>query len=94
MANGFKTGGRQAGSCNKITKDIRTLITDLLVKEFEHLHSDLKKLEPKERLELLVKLLPYDTPRFENISFSDLPKSRNEANKLFKRIMKMQPLKQ
>lgn len=60
-----KTGGREAGTPNKITKELKTLLKDLLARELETLEETLDKLEPRERLEILVKLLPFVMPKAE-----------------------------
>lgn len=60
-----KTGGRKKGSLNKDTKEIRnflkTLINETQIKQ------DLEDLEPIERLNFLVKLLPYIVPKQKEI---------------------------
>lgn len=65
MAKGTKTGGRQAGTPNRLTKEIRTVLKNILHKEIEMLPDNFNQLEPKDRLELLVKLLPYALPKVE-----------------------------
>ncbi|HXH17488.1 MAG TPA: hypothetical protein VNJ07_00270 [Chitinophagales bacterium] len=68
MAQGIKTGGREAGTPNKLTKELRAILKDLLHRELEALPERLEKLEGKERLEILVKLLPYVLPKVEPVS--------------------------
>ena len=65
MANttGKKFGGRQKGTPNKLTKELRSVLKDLIHKELETLHERLDLLDPKERLEVMVKLLPYVLPK-------------------------------
>ena len=60
MANttGNKYGGRQKGTPNRITKELRTLLKDILYQELEQEQETLELLEPKERIELLIKLMP------------------------------------
>ena len=67
MASGQKTGGRVEGTPNKLTKELRTVLKDLLHQELEGLPDRLSKLEPKDRLDILVKLLPYCLPKIESI---------------------------
>ena len=52
-------GGRQAGSPNKLTKELRIILKEILSQEIILLHDQLDKLEPKDRLEILTKLLPF-----------------------------------
>lgn len=54
-----KTGGRKKNVPNRITGDVRRLLSDAIEK---HLISDLNALEPIKRAELLIKVLPYVLP--------------------------------
>jgi 23S rRNA C2498 (ribose-2'-O)-methylase RlmM len=63
---GAKTGGRQKGTANKVTNEIRNKINHLIENQLETLEDDLKKLSPKERLDIVVKLLPYTIQRLYN----------------------------
>ena len=62
MAKGNKTGGREKGTPNKKTC-IGEKVEKLLEKEFENIEDYLQRLNTKERIEFIVKLLPYATPR-------------------------------
>jgi hypothetical protein len=68
MAKGIKTGGREKGTPNQITKELRTVLKDVLSMELQNLSDNLNLLEPIDRLEILVKLLPYAIPKVEPIS--------------------------
>ena len=70
MANttGNKYGGRQKGTPNIITKELRSVLKDVLYKELEQIQEHLETLNPKERLELLIKLMPYVLPKVTSIS--------------------------
>ncbi len=72
----LKTGGRKKGTPNKATKTAKEWIVQTLSANWEQMKSDLKVLEPKERLQLLFKLLEYVTPKqretSNNIKFEDL----------------------
>ena len=72
MANttGRKHGGRQKGTPNKMTKELRSVLKDILYQEIEEIEDRLDLLEPKERLELIIKLLPYVLPKVVSISHS------------------------
>lgn len=71
MANntGLKYGGREAGTPNKLTKELRAALKNILHQEIELLPDHFNKLEPKDRLELLVKLLPFALPKVEPESY-------------------------
>lgn len=68
MAKGFKTGGREQGTPNKLTKELRAALKNILAKELETIPKHLEKLEPKDRLEIIVKLMPYAMPKIETVS--------------------------
>lgn len=74
MANttGNKYGGREKGTPNKLTKEIRKILNNIVHKELEKVEENLNTLEPKQRLEILIKLMPYVLPKVESISDSDL----------------------
>jgi hypothetical protein len=67
MANttGKKYGGREPGTPNRLTKELRAALKNILHQEIELLPEHFNKLEPKDRLELLAKLLPYALPKVE-----------------------------
>ncbi len=64
-------GGRQPGSQNKVTREVKELISDVLQKEFKDIESRLKSLAPKDRIELTIKLLPYVVPRQQDIKLEE-----------------------
>jgi hypothetical protein len=70
MANttGIKYGGRQKGTPNIMTKELRSVLKDILYQELEEVQERFKLLEPKERIELLIKLMPYALPKVTSIS--------------------------
>ena len=72
MANntGKKYGGRQRGTPNKLTKEIRIVLKDLIYKELDEIKERLDSLEPKQRIELVIKLIPYVLPKVDSISHS------------------------
>ena len=63
---GQKTGGRKLGVPNRLTKELRTALKNVISDELEQLPYQLEKLQPKERIELLAKLLPYALPRVDS----------------------------
>ena len=70
MANttGKKYGGRQKGTPNRITKELRSVLKDVLYQELEQIQEYLETLNSKERVELLIKLMPYILPKVTSIS--------------------------
>ena len=69
MANntGLKFGGRQKGTPNKNTNEIREYLQRLISVNLDTLQSDLDSLEPKDRLLFLEKILPYIIPKYTNL---------------------------
>ena len=72
MANttGKKFGGRQRGTPNKLTKELRAILKDVLYEEINRLPERLDELETKDRLELLIKLMPFVFPKVQSVSQS------------------------
>ena len=60
-----KYGGRQKGTPNWLTKELRTLLKNILYQDLEEIQ---ERLKPKERLELLIKLMSYMLPITTSIS--------------------------
>ena len=55
----MKHGGRKAGVPNRITSDLRQLLSEAV---HEYLQRDLNALQPAKRAELIVRILPYILP--------------------------------
>ena len=72
MANttGIKYGGRQKGTPNRLTKELRAVLKEALHKELESIDDSLDQLEPKERIEVLIKLMPFVFPKMNAVSHS------------------------
>ena len=70
MANttGNKYGGRQKGTPNRMTKKLRVLLKDIIYQELEEVQERFSLLEPKQRIELIIKLMPYILPKVNSIS--------------------------
>ncbi|MFN5886868.1 MAG: hypothetical protein ACK438_02750 [Flavobacteriales bacterium] len=68
MANntGKKYGGRKYGTPNKLTKELRSVLKEVVFNELENLEERLDQLESKERIELVIKLMPYVFPKMES----------------------------
>tara|TARA_B100001059_G_C17521873_1_gene421188 strand:+ start:41 stop:280 length:240 start_codon:yes stop_codon:yes gene_type:complete len=68
MANGFKTGGRKLGTPNRMTKELRSILKDMMYQEIDIIQDHLDQLSPKERIEILIKLMPFVLPKTTSIS--------------------------
>lgn len=65
MTKSIKTGGRQAGTPNKVTKEAREIIKSIVEDELNKLPEYFNKLEVIDRLHILCKLIPYVCPKLE-----------------------------
>ena len=70
MAIGIKTGGRTAGTENKTTKEIRNVLKEVINNELLNIESLLNELPAKERIEVVIKLIPYILPKVNNVQYS------------------------
>ena len=68
---GKKYGGRKKGTPNKLTKELREVLKNVLYNEIENIEESLKSLEPKQRIELLVKLMPFIFPKITSVHFRE-----------------------
>ena len=70
MANttGKKYGGRQKGTPNKVTGDVRQWLSELIDSNRSQIEKDIKKLDPKDRLQILEKFMQYTIPKMQSIS--------------------------
>lgn len=70
MAKGIKTGGRKEGTPNKTTKEIRNVLKSVIDNEIVNIETSLEGLTAKERLEFLIKLIPYVLPKVETVQYN------------------------
>lgn len=72
MAKGKKTGGRQKGTPNKATAFSKELISEILSDYYDsgQMADDMKALEPKERVDAIIKLAAFVTPKPQSIDMS------------------------
>ncbi|MEI6695533.1 MAG: hypothetical protein WCO13_05650 [Bacteroidota bacterium] len=66
-----KTGGRQVGSQNKTTKEIKEAINLIVSKNIETLQADIESLEPKERIKVICDLLPFAVPKLQSVQVNE-----------------------
>ena len=85
-----KTGGRVKGTPNKVTYSLKEWITSLIDKQRTQIEQDLQELEPKERLQMIEKLMQYVIPKqaaqqvkldFDNMTDEQLEQLVNEITK-------------
>lgn len=87
-----KTGGRKAGTPNKITGTLKDFVSGLIEDNREQMQKDLKALSPKDRLLVLERFLQYVLPKQQaiaaDLSVEEQPKdlTTDEAIALIKRL--------
>jgi hypothetical protein len=77
---GKKTGGRQAGTPNKVSGELRDRLREILSGEIDRLPVLLDSLEPAKRAELIARLLPLIIPKpitKEDIEFEEVTVTMN-----------------
>ena len=65
---GVKTGGRKAGTPNRITKELRETLKGVIDAELSQIAGTLEKLPARDRLDVVIKLMPYCMPKVEAVS--------------------------
>lgn len=66
----IKYGGRKKGTPNRLTKEVRAVLKELVFDEISQVQSHFEKLDPKERIELLIKLMPYVCPKINTANYN------------------------
>jgi hypothetical protein len=71
---------------NKTTKELKTLLQRVVEEQLENIESDLQDLEPKDRLNILLRLVEYVLPkqREQKLDFASL--SNTEIDELINKI--------
>lgn len=86
--------GRGKGTPNKVKKEIKETIKELLEKEFEITDNTLKMMEPEKRLEIIIKLLPYIVPKLQNTQYDLAVNNVNASTIIFKKFNQPEPTKE
>ena len=63
MPKGSKYGGRQRGTGNKISAELKEVLNDYCMKEFQFLNANIERLTLHERIILFSKVLPFVLPK-------------------------------
>lgn len=82
MAKGIKTGGRAKGTPNKLTTELRISLKNILADEIKDIPKILKDLEPKDRLELIIKLMTFALPKVQAVNYYNGEPIENNWNDL------------
>jgi hypothetical protein len=88
MAKGNKTGGRKEGTPNKATIEMRSILKTALSEQIKELPKLIEGLSPKEKADIIIKLLPYIVPKLNPIEESmqvenEMICTRDEVNNSF-----------
>ncbi|WP_369753339.1 hypothetical protein AB3G34_02315 [Flavobacterium sp. WC2409] len=67
-SNNKLSTGRPKGAVNKTTAETKELLQKIVSKELEGIAERLEKLDNKERIDAVIKLLPYIVPRQTEIA--------------------------
>lgn len=62
-----KTGGRETGTPNVMTRQMRNVLKELMFKQLETLPDLLNNLSTDRRIEIIIKLLPFVVPQVKNV---------------------------
>lgn len=65
-----RLGGRQKGTPNKVASSVKEWLSTLIDKNRRQIEHDLKALDPRERLQMLEKLMQYVIPKQQAVSNS------------------------
>ena len=79
----IKTGGRTAGTPNKVTTDLREVVKKLLEDNIDTVKADFALLEPKDRITMFEKLLQYAIPKQREDTVIGKDDKSEAINKLF-----------
>jgi len=63
MAKGVKHGGRSKGVPNKVSSELKEVISSYCLDEFQYLNANIEKLTLSERLVFFLKVLPFILPK-------------------------------
>ena len=73
MAKGYKTGGREAGTPNKSTDELRITIQSFIENNIESMQSNFDQLEAKDKLLFIEKMLNYSLPKLKQVELTNDP---------------------
>ncbi len=65
-----KKGGREKGTPNELTKELREMVSTFLTDNWSLIESDFQKLQPKDRLMFYERLLSYSLPKLNSFDLS------------------------
>lgn len=63
MPHGIKYGGRRKGTGNKVSIELKEVLSSYCLNEFQYLNANIERLTLSERLVFFVKVLPFILPK-------------------------------
>jgi hypothetical protein len=63
MAKGVKHGGRKVGTPNKVSAELKEVLSSYSLNEFKYLNANIERLTLSERLVFFLKVLPFVLPK-------------------------------
>jgi hypothetical protein len=63
MAKGVKSGGRSKGVPNKVSAELKEVLNEYCMNEFQYLNANIERLTLHERIILFTKVLPFVLPK-------------------------------
>jgi hypothetical protein len=63
MAKGVKHGGRKVGTPNKVSSELKEVLSSYCLNEFKYLNANIERLTLSERLLFFLKVLPFVLPK-------------------------------
>ena len=78
--------GRPKGSKNKSSEAIRKAVIDLLERNIEELQKDFKFLNHRDKLKVIIALLPYALPKLQATAYNIDSDSQEAIASAFERI--------
>ena len=63
MPKGAKFGGRRKGTGNKISAELKEVLSSYCLNEFQYLNANIQRLTLSERLVFFTKVLPFVLPK-------------------------------
>ena len=63
MAKGVKHGGRKVGTPNKVSSELKEVLSSYSLNEFQYLNANIERLTLSERLVFFLKVLPFVLPK-------------------------------
>ena len=62
-----KSGGRKAGTPNRVSGDIKTFLAKIVSDNREQIEHDLRAVNPRERLQIIEKFIQYLVPKQQSV---------------------------